>query len=265
MNESTPPSPPVVVVRRKGLGCAPTGCIVLVIVLMLLGVGVGAMLWLFSQGGQAFVQDKPAAIRAVDASDAQYQATLDKLAPFAQALKESRAATVELTLEEFNVLAARSPQFQFLRGKVYLEAAEKGHLGADLSTRIGYEGAQARYFNGRAVFDASYASNGFVLFLRQLAPLKEESNTPFQRFINRRSTLTALSQEVGRSVNDDLRRQARKDPFVADLLRKLRTVVFRDGKIVATTGDAEPSAPPPTPVSGENPTPSPVATTPDPA
>lgn len=239
--------------RRKRLGCFPIGCIVLVIVLLLGGVVIGSFGWLFYQGGQVFVSDH-SALTQPETTEEQYQKVLGKFGPFSQAMNEGRAASVEITPEDVNVLVARGPQFQSMRGKFFL-AAKDNHLTADLSLPLGSGGARPMYFNGRIHFDASYASNGFALFLRRLEPLgAPQGKTRFSGFLNHPTMLQAFSQEFSRGINEGLRQQAAQDPGTADLLRKLRTVIVQDGKIVITAG--APGRAEPEPVE----TPTPVAT-----
>ena len=63
MNESTPPpyspQPPPIVRRRKGMGCFSIGCLLAVLVLGVAGVGFGSLLWVITQGGQAYVSEQP--------------------------------------------------------------------------------------------------------------------------------------------------------------------------------------------------------------
>ena len=262
MNESSPPPvPPAAVARRKRLGCLPMGCLIVVVVLMLLGVGLGTSLWLFYQGGQAFMNDHPTPTRIAEATEEQYQGVLGKLAPFAQAMQEGHAATAELTPDDANVLIARAPQFASWRGRVFLEA-KSGGLAADVSVPLGDEGSHPLYFSGHTTFDASYASNGFALFLHGLTPLGAgRADSRFARFLNYPGTLQVLNQKLGLAVNETLRDAARKDAATADLLRKLRTVIVQDGKIVVTVGEnPAPATPIITPGESPNPSPTPVAT-----
>ena len=258
MNEpsspSSVPNPPPVAVRRRGLGCVPTGCIIVVIILMLLGVGIGGMAWLISQGGQAFFSEQSQITRAAEATDEQYQAVLAKLAPFGQAMNGGHAATVEITPDDLNVLVSRSPQFDFFKHKLFLEAKDD-HLGADVSLPVNPDSPKPVYFNGRVSLDASYASNGFALLLRRIDPLDPgKANTRFASFLNSRFMLEGFSRQLSQILNEGLRQQARKDPAAADLLRKLRTVVVDKGNLVITSAEVSGGA---TPGASTEPSPTP--------
>ena len=252
MNESNPPpfppQPPPIVRRRKGLGCFSVGCLIVILVLGVAGVGFGSLLWVISQGGQAYVSEQQVLARTAPATDEQYQAVLAKLAPFGQAMNEGHAATLEITPDDLNVLIARSPQFDAWRGRLFL-AAKGDQLVADVSTPLTDDQTRHLYFSGRATLDASYASDGFVVFLRHIEPLNHgKGNTRFDEFLNYDSMLQKLSQLCSQVLNDGFHQQATQDPATADLLRKLRTVIVQNGQIVITTkelpGTVAPNASP---------------------
>ena len=104
--------------------------------------------------------------------------------------------------------------------------------------------------------DASYASNGFVVFLRHIEPLdRDKANTRFGEFLNYDPMLRAFSQQFSQMLNDGFHQQAAKDPATADLLRKLRTAVVQNGEIIITTKEVPGALP-----SNASPTATPVAT-----
>lgn len=259
MTDPYPPyssQPPPIIRKRKGLGCFATGCLIVVIILMLFGVFFGSLAYVIYHGGQSYISEAPSLAKTVTATDEQYQAVLAKLAPFGQALNEGRAATLEITPDDLNVLIARSPQFESLRGRLFL-AAEGDQLIADTSFPVNDDDAHKMYFNGHATLDGSYASNGFVISLRHIEPLdKSQANTLFSRFLNSQSVLQAFSQQLSHGVNEDFRKQSERDPATADLSRRLRTIVVHDGKIEVAIGE-NPGGPAATPTA--TPTASPVA------
>ena len=256
MNDSTPPplpSQPASVVRtRKGFGCFSAGCLLVVIVLLLIGAGAGSLSWLFYRGGQAYVSEQSVAVRIADATDEQYRAVLAKLSPFGQAMNTGQAATLEITPDDLNVLIARSPQFESLRGRLFL-AADNDRIIADVSSPLTDSETTRGYFNGRATLDASYSGNGFVVFIRHIEPIdRAKGNTPFTNFLNTPTLLNAFSQQMSNSLNDGFREQAAKDPATLDFLRGLRTIIVQNGKIIVTLnarpGGIPAVSPPPTPV-----------------
>ena len=243
-----PPQPPPAVRTRRGPGCLSIGCLILVIVLVLLGAGFGGMYWLVSEGGRAFVSEQQAPVRIAEATDEQYQAVLAKLGPFSQAVTDGHAANLELTPDDLNVLIARSPQFESLRGRVFL-TAKGDQIVADMSTPLGEDNNRHVYFSGRATLDASYASSGFVVFLRSVEPLDHaRADTRFARMLNHPALLNAISQLMSAGLNDGIRQQAVNDTATAELLRTLHTIIVQDGKIVVTTNERPGVTPTPTPV-----------------
>ena len=225
-----------------------------VVGLLLLGAGMGGIAWLMFQGGQAYISEQEPPVRIADPTDAQYQAVL---APFVQAMSDGQAATLTITPDDFNVLVARNPAFDALRGRLFL-TADGDHLVAEMGISLAQDDTHPRFCTDRATLDASYASNGFVLFLRHLEPLDHtRANTRFTQLLNSESILTNFSQQMSASLNDAFNQQADKDPATADFLHRLRTVVVQDGKIVVTL-DERPGIPS-TATPAESPSPTPVA------
>ena len=258
MNESNPPpfppQPATIARTRKGCGCFSIGCLLVVLVLLLIGAGAGSVAWLFSHGGKTYISEQSTPVRIAHATDEQYQAVLAKLAPFGQAMNDGRAATLEITPEDLNVLIARSPQFESWRGRLFL-AAENDRIIADVSSPVTDGETTRGYLNARATLDASYSGNGFVVFIRHLEPVdRTKDNTPFNQFINTPSLLNVFGQQMSTSLNDGFREQAAKDPAAADFLRSLRTIIVQNGKIVISVSERPGGVP------AASPTPTPVAT-----
>ncbi len=257
MNDDSlpPPLPTQPPVRRRGLGCFAKGCLLTITVLMIFGVGIGTLGFFLIKSGQAYFTEQPVPTRIFDATDDQYQAVLAKLQPFAQAMNEGRAATVELTTDDLNTLIARLPQFAPLRGHVYVNIVG-GQLLADLSFPTTRSDAPNQYFvSAHATLDASFASGRFTFALRHAAPLQGEAKDGLLPSMLRNPTfLQNYSEMINRNANDFVHDESDKDLQIADILSKLRMVVLTGDKLVATSVE-RPALPTPTP----EPTVSPVA------
>ena len=213
---------------------------------MLFGVAVGAFGWFFFKSGQAYVSEQPFAIRVAEPTDEQFQALLTRLQPFSQAMNEGRAATAEISAADLDTLIARVPQLAPLRGRVFVDIVQ-GQLVADLSLPGTDDQPAPYYINARTTLDASYASGKFTFALRQAVPLRGEAKEGILPWmLGRPEFLQGYSQVINREFNQFARGQSRDDPFLADILAKLRTAVIQDDHIVLT--------------SVERPEPSPVAT-----
>ena len=258
MNDSLPPSlPPQLVRRPRGLGCFAKGCLTTIVVLMLFGVGVGTLAWFIYDSGQAYLSKQPVPTRIAEATDEQYQAVLAKIEPFGQAMNEGHAATVELTADDLNTLIARLPQLAPLRGQTFLDIVN-GQLVADLSFPVTEGGpSPGQYFiNAHTTLDASFASGKFTFALRHARPLQGEAkNGLLPSMLRDPWFLQNYSEKINQDFNDFIHEQALKDPQIADILDKLRTVVLKDDKLIATSVER-----PPSPTPAPTPTVSPVAT-----
>ena len=238
MNDQTPPSlPPTVSAnqRRGGLGCFTKGCLLTIIVLMLLGVGLGTFAWFFYKSGQAFFTDQPVATRAATPTDEQYQAVLTRLQPFSQAMAEGRAESVELTADDLNTLIARAPQLAPLRGQAFVEIV-KGQMIADISFPVTDPGPTQYFINARTTLDASFAGGKFTFALRNAVPLRGELKDGLLLTMLRNPTfMQSYSQKLTDDFNARFRDAMRRDPSLAEVVSRLRTVVLKDNLLVATS------------------------------
>ena len=241
MYENTPPSylpPPA---RASGMGCFAKGCLTVLVVCVLVVVMVGAVGWYVARGVMPFVSQRQATIKVLPATDAQYGAVRQKLAPFAQAVSTGHGATVALTADDINVLIARDPALADLRGKAYLSIAHN-----ELSTESSFPFGDTTpgrpppaYVNARVFFDASFANGDFTFVVRRVEPL-DGGPTPglVEWLIGHKDALRNLSA----ALNENLHERINRDPAQAELLGRLQTVIVKDNEIVATALDS------PTPV-----------------
>ena len=107
---TNPPPPPVVVRPRKGLGCWLGGCVGLLIALLVI-VGLVAAIGYFSYDKVLHLTSAtPTTVPNPDGGDEVYQAAVQKLNAFSQALQQNQPATLQLNASEINTLIARDPQ-----------------------------------------------------------------------------------------------------------------------------------------------------------
>ena len=101
------------------MGCFAKGCLIVIAAGVLVFFMVGGVSWYVARNVMPFLGPDPGkAIRVFPATDEQYQAVQNKLAPFVQAVNAGHAATVSLTADDINILVAREPQLADLRGQI---------------------------------------------------------------------------------------------------------------------------------------------------
>lgn len=226
-DRSAPPPP------KRGLGCFAKGCLTLLIVG---GVLIGLGIFFTYQGYQkvrGYLADQPANIRVYPATDAEYQAVEQKLAPFLQGIETNRRATVELTGDELNTLVAREPGFSGLRGKAYFSLAQ-GYLTMDFSRSLGNDRrARTYYLNGK-VTTAVNVDAGEVKVSPQSAKINGQAVPAWimQAFNNR-----DFMKQSGGILDEEINR----NPKLRDFLRHLRKAHV-DGEKLVLTSAGEPVA-----------------------
>ena len=224
----------------RGLGCVAKGVLAVVILLVLFG-GLGwYTMWSFAP----FLSQQQEPTRTFPATDAQYQAVTDKIAPFFQMVSQGHAATLVLTADDLNILVARDPSYAMLRGKTYLSIVHN-ILGSETALPVSDDGpdSQKFYFRGRAFFDASFTSGDFTLGVRRVEPL-DGGPTPslVAWFVSQESFSRGISREVNETFHDALR----GNPRAAALFGRVRTIIVRDNQLVVMALEApSPVASPP--------------------
>ena len=196
-----------------------------------------------------FLSPQPALVRVFNASDEQYLAVRQKVDPFAEAARAGQPATLSLSADELNILIARDPLFDFLRGKAYFSVG-KDQVCAETSFQLNQElegiSQQPVFFRGRIIFFASYAGGDFTFVLRRLEPLVGGAMPDLAAWlITRKSFILNLTHEV----NEEFHEAVAKQPPAADFLGHVRSVIVKGDQVILTTAStpgsvAAPANPP---------------------
>lgn len=224
--------------RSTGMGCLAKGCLTLLAVGVVLGVMVGAGSWYLVRGFAPFLDQRAATIRVSSATDEEYQAVMDKVGPFIQSANAGHAATLSLSTDEVDTLIARDPQLADLRGKLFLARNGSGKITADASFPVNNELADSRqrlYFNGRAVFDASFAHGDFTVVLREVNPLDGSPTPALAAWVFAHPNLSRMLSD---ELNNRFHASILRDPAQAAFVNRVRTVIVKDGQIVMTTAES---------------------------
>lgn len=224
--ESLPPS------ASRGLGCAAKGFLAVVLLLILVG-GLG---WYAMWNFAPFLSQQPVPVRIFPATDAQYQAVADKIAPFVQAVNGGRAALLALTADDLNILISRDPLYATMRGKIYFTIINNS-LCAETTVLANEDTPESQklYFHGRVVFDASFVSGEFALAVRSVEP-SDGGSTPslVAWFVQQESFSRGISHAVNIAFHDTLS----SNPTASALFDRVRTIIVKGNQIVVTAQDS---------------------------
>lgn len=237
MDPHDPGLPPA---RRAGMGCVAKGCLTLAVVAILLIAVTGYLSYRGVQMVRGYLSDHPANVRVYPATDEQYQAVQQKLAPFVTGLENNQRASVELTADDLNTLVARDPNFADLRGRAAFSLARE-RLVADLSVplNVGRTGERSQiYFNGR--FETGLLVDDGVVSLQPRAISVNGASVPrwLMDLLQKPEAMKGFDQAFNDNVN--------QEPKVRDVLRHLRTLRIEGDRLVLTsTGEPAVAAPPP--------------------
>jgi hypothetical protein len=229
----------VVQQKRFPWGCLFGGCLIVILIMM---IGAGTIGYIgysyYMTQLNKYTSPQPAELPKFDVTPEEASAVQKRLEDFKAALdrNESPEALV-LTAEDINTLINSNEE---LKGKLYVTIAD-GELSAEASIPADMvPGGKGRYFNGKVSLKASL-ENGVLIVTLDEAEVNGESLP--------NEILTPLR-------NENLAKDAYKDPKSAEFLRKFERLSIEDDKIILKPAPAksEPNSPsiaPPEPASPE--------------
>lgn len=227
---------------KQGMGCFAKGCITLVVVGILLAGLVAFAGYQGYRSISAYLAERPANIRVYPATEEQYQAVLQKMAPFANALETNRRETLELTADDLNTLVARDPRASELKGRAAFAIAQD-ELSADVSMPVNGDAkrgkAATKFFNGHLGLGVSLDQGEFAFQLNTVVV----NGKPLPGW-----TMQVLqSKDFAKGFNRSFNQAWQKDPKAQAVLNKLRSVRVAGDRLVLTSVGEEPVAPTPVP------------------
>ena len=214
---STPPP------KRRGClfyGCLT--CVVLALVTVLLAVlGVRAV----KNKINAYTDAQPVQMPMVEMSDTEFTSLKQRVTSFGEAMEQGKPVEpLILTERDINALLAKSPNTKELADKVYVSVnggQVKGQVSIPLSG-LGWLG-KGRYLNGEATFEVSL-ENGVLIVTAQEVKVKGK--------LLPESFMKRLRQE-------NLAKDAYKDPKNAEAIRKLDSIHVEDSRAVITARETK--------------------------
>lgn len=210
------PEPP----ETKQRGCFFYGCLIasIMVVLMLLATAVG-MFFLYRFANkmvQQYTDVAPITLPASNLNDEEIDKLKERLDDFRKAADEGREVVLTLNADELN--AALPLLDDDLKDRAAL-TIEGDDLKGQVSVPFDFPGMGKRYFNGSGTFKVSL-ENGVLLVIIDQAEVK--------------------GQPIPENVMEGIRQQnlakdAYKDTDNAKTLRKIKSIVVKDGKLTITT------------------------------
>jgi hypothetical protein len=220
---------------RSQRGCFFYGCIIASILALLVVIAIGVATYLgyrfLNQLVEEYTSTTPRALPKVEMPDEQRQALKDRVEAFRKAVNAGASTEpLVLTSTDLNALIEEDPD---LKGKIYI-AIEGEKLKGQLSLPLEFLGlgmVKGRYLNGEADLKASLREGVLIVTLDSI---EVNGKKPPEEM------LTSLRQQ-------NLAKDAYKNPEQAELLRKVESMEIKDGKIiikVRPTGDNTKKLPP---------------------
>ncbi|MCX7826700.1 MAG: hypothetical protein N2689_14250 [Verrucomicrobiae bacterium] len=208
---------------RQGRGCFFYGCITAIILVLVLVVAgsfiIGGVRAFVKAAVDNYTETRPRELPKVEISEDDLARLQARVKAFTTAVDQQKpGASLALTEKEINALIAHDPDFKELKDKVYV-AIEGDQIKGQISYPLGKLGPldlTGRYLNGEATF--KIALQGGMLFV-MMQSLTVAGKQPPEAFMQ------ALRQE-------NLAKEACKDPDTAKALAKLDSIVVRDGCLI---------------------------------
>ncbi len=219
---NSPPEP-----AEKKRGCFFYGCMAVVVLALVAGVGIYFFVQWVSGLIEQYTSDEPLELPVADIPAADLDELQNRWERFKREVEENEAVEpLELTAEEINALIQNDPEWEKLKGRLYVDIDERDQVRGLVSIPLGDIGPErlnGRFLNGSATFEVSMESGVLVVTLTSVEvkgePLPEAVLEAF------------LDKNLAGDLYDDVE--------TAKLLRRLDKVEVKDGKVRITPRAAE--------------------------
>ena len=227
MSVTTPP--PVVVTKKKGMGCFGCGCLAVVVALLLLVALIAIGAYYTYNRLDALTSTTPESVPSFDGGDDVYQRTMQKVNTFSQALAQNQPGSLELTADEINTLLAHEPELAANQAHVFVSmSGDRMKVQASLPTTL----LPGGWFKGRFI-------NGVVEFSPSFDPDTKSLNLALHHLHTSsidipESTLASIQDAVNQLMNTQLQSSS----STKLLLDHAKTIEVRDGNLEIETHPA---------------------------
>lgn len=221
------------VAEKKRKGCLFYGCLISIILGLIVMVGVPLAIYFGVNAALGkFVENytdlEPIDLPTVEMAEADLTMLRERVETFREAIKNNESSLpLELTSEEINALIFHDAQLQKLKGKAFLEFEEnalKGQISIPLSD-LKIDSDEPRYINGSGTFKIS-VQEGKLSVVIQSIELKGKKLP---------ESIRAVIQ--GKNLFEN----AQLDPEAQKLMRRLKKLEVREGKLVLELNEEPPA------------------------
>lgn len=219
---SSPPAP-----AGKQRGCFFYGCMTVVVLALVAGVGTYLVVQWVSGLIEQYTGDEPLELPVADIPPADLDELQNRWERFKREVEENEAVEpLELTAEEINALIQNDPEWDDLKGRLYVEIDERDRVRGQVSIPLGdfeFEQLDGRFLNGSATFEVSMESGVLVVTLTSV----EVKGEPLPEAV--------LEGFLDKNLAGDLY----DDAETAKLLRRFDKVEVKNGKVRITPRTVE--------------------------
>jgi hypothetical protein len=209
--------------RPRQRGCFFYGCVIasVLTVLLIIALALGAFVFyrFLSRTVEQYTSPTPRELPKVQITEDHRKEVVDRFQAFREGVKDGTASEpLVLTGDDLNALVEDTPE---LKGKVFFSVEGekiKGQVSIPLSNIAGMDIGmlRGRYLNGEAEFKASL-SNGILIVVLDSLEVNGQ-HLPDEAMANLRQ--------------QNLAKDATKDPKNAETIRHLESIEIQDGKII---------------------------------
>ena len=214
MSDPTPPP------ARKGRGCLFYLSLAFAVMLLIGGLLAFLTVRFVKNQITAFTDSAPMTLPKVEMADAEFERLEQRVTTFGKALQQGNPAEqLLLTERDINALLTRKPEVKIWADKVYVSLEDnqiKGQVSIPLQGLNWI--AKNRYLNGVAAFNVSLENGVLIVTAKEI---KVKGKPLPETFMSR------LRQE-------NLAKDAYKDPKNAEVIRKLDRIEVKDGRLIIT-------------------------------
>ena len=213
--------------KRFPWGCLIGGCLTVVLLMM---IGTGAVVYTgysyYMAQLNKYTSPTPAEIPKVESSKEEAEVFQKRIDDFKSALDRNESPEpLVLTSEEINALINTNED---LKGKLFVTIAD-GEISAQASIPTDMvPGGKGRYLNGRISLKASL-ENGILIVTLDDAEVNGEP---------------LPAEFVSALRNENLAKDAYKDPKSAEFLRKFERITIENDKMILTPAPVKTKSPP---------------------
>ncbi len=227
----TPPTmpPPVATAPASSGGAGKTclivggiGCLVVIVLVVVVSlIGFFAAKGFMEELVAEYTDTEPVALPEEALSDEVFGELSGRVDAFVVGVEEGAATDpLVLTADEINALIQQHPDWEDLKGKVYI-TMEDDEIGGEVSFplgELGWDMFQGRYFNGTATFRISLDRGFLGVFLTSMSlkgePLPEEVMQGFRA--------------------QNLAQDQQNNPQLQPVIDALESIEVEDGKLILT-------------------------------